>query len=179
MFPYKGVGPALVDLLGNHVSMMFNSLQASTTYIKDGRLRGLAVTTAERAPSMPDLPTMAESGLPGYQTSSWDALFAPAGTPPEVVARLNEAAVVALADPDVQAKLLEFGAMTVGSTPEALAAHVKDELAKWMPVVEASGAPDQLSRLAYPTTGTATVGRRRLHPTITVDRRPRLDPRTA
>lgn len=138
--PYKSAGPALVDLLGNHVTMLFASLQESVSYLKDGRLRGLAVTTADRAPSMPDLPTMAEAGLPGYQTSSWDGLFAPAGTPPEVVARLNEAAVAALADPDLQGKLLEFGAMTVGSTPEALGAHVKDELAKWRPLTEAAGA---------------------------------------
>ena len=90
--PYKGAGPALTDLLGNHVSIMFDNLPSSTGYIKDGRLRGLAVTTAERSPSMPDLPTIAESGLPGYETYTWNALFAPAGTPPAVIERLNAAA---------------------------------------------------------------------------------------
>jgi tripartite-type tricarboxylate transporter receptor subunit TctC len=119
---------------------MFDNLPSSTEHIKAGKLRGLAVTTAERAPSMPDLPTIAESGLPGYETYTWNALFAPAGTPPEVVARINEAAVKALADPDVQAKLMGFGAVVEGSTPEELAAHVQAELAKWAPVVKASGA---------------------------------------
>jgi tripartite-type tricarboxylate transporter receptor subunit TctC len=138
--PYKGAGPALIDVMGGHVPIMFDNLPSSTEHIKVGKLRGLAVTTAERAPSMPDLPTIAESGLPGYETYTWNALFAPAGTPPAVIARLNEAAVKALADPEVQAKLQGFGATIVGSTPEALAAHVQAELAKWAPVVKASGA---------------------------------------
>lgn len=138
--PYKGAGPALVDVMGGHVPIMFDNLPSSTEHIKAGKLRGLAVTTAERAPSMPDLPTIAEAGLPGYETYTWNALFAPAGTPPEVVARVNEAAVKALADPDVQAKLMGFGAVVDGSTPDELAAHVQAELAKWAPVVQASGA---------------------------------------
>ena len=138
--PYKGAGPALVDVMGGHVPIMFDNLPSSTEHIKAGKLRGLAVTTAERAASMPDLPTVAESGLPGYETYTWNALFAPAGTPPEVIARLNEAALKALADPEVQAKLQGFGATVVGSTPGELAAHVQAELAKWAPVVQASGA---------------------------------------
>jgi tripartite-type tricarboxylate transporter receptor subunit TctC len=138
--PYKGAGPALTDLLGGHVPIMFDNLPSSTAYIKDGRLRGLAVTTAERAQSMPDLPTIAESGLPGYETYTWNALFAPAGTPPEVIQKLNAEAVAAVSDPAVKAKLAEFGATAVGSTPEELAAHVKAELEKWAPIVKASGA---------------------------------------
>ena len=137
--PYKGAGPALTDLLGGHVPIMFDNLPSSTGYIKDGRLRGLAVTTAERSPSMPDLPTIAESGLPGYETYTWNALFAPAGTPPAVIERLNAAAVAAVADPEVQAKLQGFGATVVGSSPAELATHVQDELAKWAPVITASG----------------------------------------
>jgi tripartite-type tricarboxylate transporter receptor subunit TctC len=138
--PYKGAGPALTDLLGGHVQIMFDNLPSSTGYIRDGRLRGLAVTTAERAPSMPDLPTIAESGLPGYETYTWNALFAPAGTPPAVIERLNAAAVAAVADAQVQTKLQDFGATVVGSTPPELAQHVQAELAKWAPVVAASGA---------------------------------------
>jgi tripartite-type tricarboxylate transporter receptor subunit TctC len=138
--PYKGAGPALTDLLGGHVQIMFDNLPSSTGYIKEGRLRGLAVTTAERSPSMPDLPTIAESGLPGYETYTWNALFAPAGTPPAVIERLNAAAVAALADPAVTTKLQGFGATVVASTPAALGEHVKAELAKWEPVVKASGA---------------------------------------
>ena len=138
--PYKGAGPALTDLLGNHVSIMFDNLPSSMGYIKDGRLRGIAVTTAERVPSVPDLPTIAESGLPGYETYTWNALFAPAGTPPEMIARLNAAAVEAVEDPAVRGKLAGLGASAVGSSPDALAEHVKAELAKWAPVVKASGA---------------------------------------
>lgn len=138
--PYKGAGPALTDVLGGHVPIMFDNLPSSTGYIKDGRLRALAVTTAQRVPSVPDLPTIAESGLAGYETYTWNALFAPAGTPPEVIQRLNQAAVTAVKDPAVTAKLAEFGAEIVASSPEELAAHVKAELAKWAPIVEASGA---------------------------------------
>ena len=138
--PYKGGGPALVDVMEGYVPMMFDNLPSSTEPIRAGKLRGLAVTTAQRAASMPDLPTVAESGLPGYETYSWNALFAPAGTPPAVIARLNEAAVAALADPELKAKLEGLGATVVGSTPEQLAAHVRAELAKWAPVVAASGA---------------------------------------
>ena len=138
--PYKGAGPALTDLLGNHVSIMFDNLPSSMGYIKDGRLRGIAVTTAERVPSVPDLPTIAESGLPGYETYTWNALFAPAGTPPELIERLNAAAVEAVGDPAVKAKLADLGASTVGSTPVALGEHVQSELAKWAPIVKASGA---------------------------------------
>jgi tripartite-type tricarboxylate transporter receptor subunit TctC len=138
--PYKGAGPALIDVIGGHVPIMFDNLPSSTEYMKAGKLRGLAVTTAERAPSMPDLPTIAESGLPGYETYTWNAMFAPAGTPPEVIAKLNEAAVAAVQDPGVQAKLKDMGASVVGSTPEQLAEHVKTEMAKWAPVVKASGA---------------------------------------
>jgi tripartite-type tricarboxylate transporter receptor subunit TctC len=138
--PYKGAGPALIDVMGGHVPIMFDNLPSSTEHIRAGKLRGLAVTTAERAPSMPDLPTIAESGLPGYETYTWNALFAPAGTPKDVIDRLNAAANAAVADPDVQAKLKDVGAVPKGSTPEELASHVQAELAKWAPVVKASGA---------------------------------------
>ena len=119
---------------------MFDTPPLSTEPVGAGKLRGLAVTTAQRAASMPELPTVAESGLPGFETYSWNALFAPTGTPSAVIARLNEAAVAALADPELKAKLEGLGATVVGSTPEQLAAHVRAELAKWAPVVAASGA---------------------------------------
>jgi tripartite-type tricarboxylate transporter receptor subunit TctC len=138
--PYKGAGPALIDVMGGHVPIMFDNLPSSTEHIRAGKLRGLAVTTAQRAPSMPDLPTVAESGLPGYETYTWNALFAPAGTPKEVIDRLNAAGRTAVADPAVQAKLQDVGAVPKGSTPEELASHVKAELEKWAPIVKASGA---------------------------------------
>jgi len=137
--PYQGAGPALVDVISGQVPIMFDNLPTASGYIKSGKLRALGVTTAARAPSFPDLPTVAET-LPGYETYSWNALFAPAGTPPEVVAKLNTAANKALLTPKVQARLKDFSAVTVGSTPEQLAAHVKAELAKWAPIVKASGA---------------------------------------
>ena len=133
--PYKGAGPALNDVIGNQVPIMFDNLPSSSGHIKAGTLRALGVTTAERAPSFPDVPTIAESGVPGYETYTWNALFAPANTPPEVVARLNEAARKALADPAVVERMKEFSATIVGSSPEELAAHVTAELAKWTPVV--------------------------------------------
>lgn len=133
--PYKGAGPALNDVLGNQVPIMFDNLPSSTAHIKGGTLRALGVTTAERAPSFPDVPTIAES-VPGYETYTWNALFAPANTPPEVVARLNAAAKKALADPAVVDKMKDFSAAIVGSTPEELGKHVTAELAKWEPVVK-------------------------------------------
>lgn len=134
--PYKGSGPALNDLLGNQVSIMFDNLPSSSAHIKAGTLRALAVTTAERAPSFPDVPTMAEAGLPGYETYTWNALFAPKDTPKEVLDRLNAAAVKAMADPGVAERMKEFSATIVASSPEELATHVKAEIAKWTPVVK-------------------------------------------
>ncbi|MBZ9790031.1 tripartite tricarboxylate transporter substrate binding protein [Rhizobium sp. 3T7] len=132
--PYKGAGPALNDVLGNQVPIMFDNLPSSSGHIKSGTLRALAVTTKERASSFPDVPTVAET-VPGYETYTWNALFAPAGTPADVVARLNSAAIKALADPEVKKRMAEFSAVVVGSTPEQLGAHVKAEIAKWTPVV--------------------------------------------
>jgi tripartite-type tricarboxylate transporter receptor subunit TctC len=137
--PYQGSGPALTDVVGGQVPVMFDNLPSASSHIEAGTLRALAVTTVERAPSFPDIPTMAEAGLPGYETYTWNALFAPAGTPPEIVDRLNAAALVALADPDVAARLATFSASVVGSSPEELAAHVSAEIAKWTPVVEEAG----------------------------------------
>ncbi|MBD8688589.1 MULTISPECIES: Bug family tripartite tricarboxylate transporter substrate binding protein [unclassified Rhizobium] len=133
--PYKGSGPALNDLLGNQVSIMFDNLPSSSGHIKSGTLRALGVTTAERATSFPDVPTIAET-VPNYETYTWNALFAPAGTPAEAVDRLNAAAKKALADPSVAARMAEFSAKIVGSTPDELKTHVSQEIAKWAPVVK-------------------------------------------
>lgn len=132
--PYKGAGPALNDVIGNQVPIMFDNLPSSSPHIKGGTLRALGVTTKEKASSFPDVPTIAET-IPGYETYTWNALFAPAGTPSEVIAKLNEAANKAMADPVVVERMKEFSATIVASTPEDLAAHVKAEIAKWTPVV--------------------------------------------
>lgn len=136
--PYKGSGPALNDVIGNQVPIMFDNLPSSSGHIKAGTLKALAVTTAQRAPSFPNVPTMAEAGIPGYETYTWNALFAPAGTPKPVIDRLNKAANAALAAPAVAERMKEFSATIVASTPEALGEHVKAEVAKWGPVVKAA-----------------------------------------
>lgn len=138
--PYRGAGPALNDVVANQVPIMFDNLPSSTAFIKAGTLRPLAVTTKTRSASFPDLPTMEEAGVPGYETYTWNAIFAPAGTPQAVIDRLNAAAVKAVKDPATQPRLAELSATVVGSTPDELAKHVVAELAKWAPIVEASGA---------------------------------------
>ena len=138
--PYQGSGPALVDAMSGAVPINFDNLPSSTEHIRAGTLRALAVTTKTRAPNFPDIPTMEEAGVPGYETNTWNAFFAPAGTPPEVVAKLNEAANAALKDETVAKRLAEVGATEVGGTPEELAEHVKTEIARWKPVIEAAGA---------------------------------------
>ncbi|MGA0540666.1 Bug family tripartite tricarboxylate transporter substrate binding protein [Neotabrizicola sp. VNH66] len=132
--PYKGSGPALTDVLGNQVPIIFDNLPSASSHIASGKLRALGVTTAERAASFPDIPTIAET-LPGYETYTWNALFAPAGTPPEAIAKLNAAAKAAMADPKVVEQMATFSATIVASTPEELATHVAAEMEKWAPVV--------------------------------------------
>ena len=136
--PYKGSGPALVDAISGAVPINFDNLPSSTGFIKSGALRALAVTTKTRAAIFPDVPTMEEAGVPGYETNTWNALFAPAGTPPEAVAKLNAAANAVLVDPEVKKRLADVGAETVGGTPAQLAAHVTAEIARWRPVIKAA-----------------------------------------
>ena len=138
--PYKGSAPALGDLMGGQVQLMFDNLPSSLALIKAGKLRALAVTSTERAAALPDVPTMAESGLPGYEASSWFGVLAPAGTPHEIVAKLNGAIAAWLATPEAKEKLLAQGAIAAGGTPEAFAKHIDVETAKWAKVVKASGA---------------------------------------
>lgn len=137
--PYRGSGPALNDVVAGQVPIQFDNLPSASEFIKAGSLRGLAVTTKERAPSFPDLPTIAESGLPEYETYTWNALFAPPNTPTDIIKILNEAAHKALADPTVVERMKQFSAKITASTPTELAEHVKSEIAKWTPVVKAAG----------------------------------------
>lgn len=141
--PYQGSGPALVDALSGAVPIIFDNLPSASEHMKAGTLRPLAVTTLERSASFPDVPTMDEAGVPGYETNTWNALFAPAGTPPEVIEKLNAAAAAAVNDPAVKAQLAEAGAVVVGSTPEELAEHVKSEVARWAPVIAEAGVSIQ------------------------------------
>jgi tripartite-type tricarboxylate transporter receptor subunit TctC len=138
--PYKGSAPALTDLLGGQVQLMFDNMPTALPHAKAGKLRPLAVTTAKRSPAMPDLPTIAEAGVPGYEASSWFGVLAPAGTPKDVVTKLNKEIVRILALPEIKERLSGQGAEPVGDTPEQFAAHIKAEIAKWERVVKASGA---------------------------------------
>jgi tripartite-type tricarboxylate transporter receptor subunit TctC len=140
---YKGSAPAVNDLLGNHIAIMFDNMPSAISHVKAGKLRPLAVTTAQRSPALPDVPTIAEAGVPGYEATSWFGLLAPAKTPAPVVARLNASILKALADPDVKKKLLEQGAEPAGETPAQFAAFIASETVKWGKIVKQSGATAQ------------------------------------
>jgi tripartite-type tricarboxylate transporter receptor subunit TctC len=138
--PYKGSAPAIADLVGGQVQLMFDNLPSALPQITAGRLRALGVTSAQRAPALTGVPTIAESGLPGYEASSWFGLLAPAGTPKDVVAKVNGEVARWLASPEAKEKLLSQGANAAGGTPEDFARHIAAETAKWQQVVKASGA---------------------------------------
>jgi tripartite-type tricarboxylate transporter receptor subunit TctC len=138
--PYKGSPPALQDVVGGQVSMTFDNITTAWPLAKAGKLRALAVTTAKRSSVAPDVPTLAESGLSGFEVGSWQGVFAPAGTPPDIVKRLNAEIVKIINMPDVKEKLTALGAEPVGDTPEQFAAYVKAEGVKWSDVVKKSGA---------------------------------------
>ena len=137
--PYKGGGPALVDVAAGHVQMLFGNMSSALPQAQAGRVRAMAVTSPKRSPAAPDVPTIAESGVPGYDMYEWNALLAPAGTPAAVIARLQQEAAKALRLPDVVARLATLGAEPVGSTPEAFAAFLRTELAKWADIVKTAG----------------------------------------
>ena len=137
--PYKGSGPAVADLLGGQVDSMFDSVTSAKTHVVSGKLRALAVTTAKRSRALPDVPTLAEAGVPGYDVSPWFAVFVPAGTPRPVIDKLNAALLDAMKQPDVVARLDVIGVEPVGSTPEALAAHLAGESARWTKLIAARG----------------------------------------
>ena len=140
-FPYKGSGPALTDLAGGTMQVMFDNLPSSMALIKAGKLKALAVTSAKPSPALPDVPTIAAAAnLPGYEASSWFGLLAPAGTSPEIISRLQHEVAKALGSPAVRERLQAQGAEPVGNTPEQFAALIKAETAKWAQVVKASGA---------------------------------------
>ncbi len=138
--PYKGSSPALQDLIGGRVQLMFDNLPSSLPFIKAGKLRAIAVTSTARAAALPDIPTIAEAGLPGFEASSWFGLLAPANTPADVVARLNAEGNKWLASPEARDKLLSQGAIAAGGSSADFAAHITAETAKWAKVVKASGA---------------------------------------
>jgi len=137
--PYKGGGPAMSDLVGGHIPILFDVLTGAASHIRAGSVRALAITTDKRSPSFPELPTMAEAGLPGYETYTWNGIFGPAGMPRPVVELLSRELQAVVAEPDVQAKLKELSATPVGATPEVLAALVKSDLDKLGALIKSIG----------------------------------------
>ena len=137
--PYKGSTFAHPDLISGRVTMMFDTVTALMPQVQSGNLRPLAVTTATRVPSLPDVPTMEEAGYPGFEASSWGAYLVPAGTSKEIVAKLNQGINAALADPGVKAKMDAVGITVVGGTPEALAQFLQSEMTKWAGVAKTAG----------------------------------------
>ena len=138
--PYKGAAPAMQDLIGGRIELMFDNLASAKAQVAAGRVRALAVTTARRSPLVPDLPTIAEAGLPGFDISTWFGVFAPAGTPREALERLHAEFARALAAPEVREKMLALGAEPVGNRPEEFAAFIRAEAEKYARVIKASGA---------------------------------------
>lgn len=138
--PYKGSGPAVAALLGREVDLMFDSLSSSLAQIQGGKFRAIGVSTGKRSQVLPQVPTIAESGVPGFDISAWYAYFAAAGTPAPIVQKLNAEILKAMAVPEVKQRIEAYGYQIVGSTPAQLDAHVKSEMARWGKVVKDSGA---------------------------------------
>jgi tripartite-type tricarboxylate transporter receptor subunit TctC len=138
--PYKGAAPALQDVIAGHVQMMFATASSVVSHIQDGKVRPIAVATVKRTAVLPNLPTMDELGLKGFDATTWHGLVAPAKTPRDIVARLHRATVEALNDAAVRKSLIDLGVDIVGNAPEEFAAYIKAEIPKWTAIVKASGA---------------------------------------
>lgn len=138
--PYRGAGPALNDCLAGNVSLIVNNFPETVAHVQAGTLKPLAVTTAQRAPQYPNVPTMQEAGVAGYEVSAWFGVVVPAKTPRDVVAQIHAAILRALEQPDVKARLADLGGTVVGSKPEEFEAFYKAEIQRWKPIVESSGA---------------------------------------
>ena len=137
--PYKGSGPAVSDLLGGQVNYMFDNITSARPHIESGKLRALGVTTAKRSSTLPNVPTLAEAGVPGYEVSPWFAVFMPAATPKAIVSKLNKALLDAMKDPEVAKRFETIGAEPVGSTPDELAQHLARESERWTQLITERG----------------------------------------
>lgn len=136
--PYRGASPAYTDVIAGRVDCTFAVMASALPLVQSGQLRALGVTTAARVAAAPEVPTIAEAGVPGYDTSSWFAFFVPAKTPPEIIRKMHTDTVAALAEPQIRAKLDALGVVVVGSTPEQLGTHLKAEMERWAPVIQAA-----------------------------------------
>jgi tripartite-type tricarboxylate transporter receptor subunit TctC len=137
--PYKGSGPAVTDLIGGHVQVMFDSITSALPHVRAGNLKALGVTSAKRSSTLPEVPTIAEAGVPGYEIDPWFGVLAPAGTPPAIVAKVQTEIARTLELPDVKEKLAGIGAEPIGSTPEAFSRHLVAETIKWDALVKEAG----------------------------------------
>ena len=138
--PYKGSAPAITDLLAGQTNMMFDNIPSALPHIKSGKLRAIATTGAKRDPALPDLPTVAESGVKGYESGVWFGIMVPAATPRDIVMKLNAAAVQAAKAPELVKRMHDLGYNIIPGTPEQMASMLKEEVARWAPIVKASGA---------------------------------------
>jgi tripartite-type tricarboxylate transporter receptor subunit TctC len=138
--PYKGSAPAMADLLGGQIQLTFDNMLTVLPQVKAGKLRGLAITLPERSPLAPELPTVAESGLKGFEVQSWNGVVVPTGTPKEIITRLNGEVVRILRQPDLREKFAVQGIELVPTTPEAFGAFIRQDIAKWAKVIQLSGA---------------------------------------
>jgi tripartite-type tricarboxylate transporter receptor subunit TctC len=136
---YKGGGPALVDLMAGRVQAMLDTAASAMPHVRSGKLRALAISAPRRSPELPDLPTFAEAGLPQYDTNAWYSMHAPAGTPPDIVRRLNAELVAILKDPEILARFKQLATDPVGNSPEEFAAFVRAELDKYARIIKAAG----------------------------------------
>lgn len=138
--PYKGSAPAITDLLGGQVQVMFDNIPSALPHIRSGKLRALATTGAKRDPALPDLPTIAEAGVNGYEAGVWFGLAAPAGTPADVIAKISTEAIKGTRSPEFVKRMTELGYVIMGQGPEQMTAMLKAEIERWTPVIKASGA---------------------------------------
>ena len=138
--PYKGSGPAMIDLMAGTVNLMFDNVPSAISHIRAGKLRPLATTGAKRSFVLPDVPTMIEAGVPGYESTAWFGLCMPAGTPKEIIARMNADGQKATRAPDFIKRMNDLGYEIIGGTSEQMAAMIQDEMKRWGPIVKASGA---------------------------------------
>ena len=137
--PYKGAGLGVIDVMAGHVPLMSPTIFAALPNVRSGRLRGLGVTTATRVSAAPDIPTIAEAGVPGYEASNWFGVSAPAGTPREITQLLSSTIARVLREPDIRARIADDGAAPVGNTPDEFSAYVKSETVKWGKVAKRAG----------------------------------------
>jgi tripartite-type tricarboxylate transporter receptor subunit TctC len=137
--PYKGGAPALTELVGGQLTFMIENVPGTMPFVKSGKLRALAITSPQRSPLAPELPTMIEAGVPGYEMSGWNGIFAVKGTPPEIVAKLNAELVKILRAPDMKEQMAALGAEPVGDTPEELRAFLKADTARWGKIIQEKG----------------------------------------